>query len=393
MKGKRMVNVLFVAHSGEISGGANRSLLSVMEELMRRGIVKASLLVPDKDSELQKRCGQLGIPVYIGHYHRCCTEYRGQWKDIVRFAKIHLAPLLDRWEARRLNRVLPGGFEMVYTNDRMIVVGGFFARCRGIPHIWHVRSFADENGVSYRSGYLSLMDQFSDRIVLISRALWASFAEKIPEGKLRLVHNGIDPEKYEVQLKEHEGIHLLLTGRIVPAKGHRDAIRATGRLLRSGQKYVQLFFAGQMPPYGENDYLESLRREIADAGAAGHVHFLGEREDICDVRSTTDIELVCSSCEAFGRVTVEAMAAGIPVIGTDAGGTRDIIIDGVTGFLYPPGNDQALYERILHCLQNPQEIQEITRMAKRYVQEHFSISETAKRIEDVILELTQEEAI
>lgn len=82
-------------------------------------------------------------------------------------------------------------------------------------------------------------------------------------------------------------------------------------------------------------------------GIADWVQFLGHRPDIDEVLSAEDLVVLPSvSGEAFPRAVIEAMALGKPVVATDVGGTREAILEGVTGYVVPPGNVEALAERI-----------------------------------------------
>ena len=387
-----MIKIMFVAHSGKISGGANRSLLDIVEELRKRGNYAPLVLVPEENSELQQRCNSLGIPVFVGRYHSCCTQYQHTLKDVLRFGKIYTAPFLDLWEGKRLASSFPQDIDLVYTNDRMTVIGAFLAKQRNIPHIWHVRSFAAENATAYAGYYRRIMDRYSDRIVLISRALYEEFARHFSVEKLRLIHNGIHFDRYEIQPVPHEGYNLLLSGRIVPAKGQHVAVEAMVLLARKyHRENVNLLLAGQVPQYDDGGYYLQLQRAIQDGGVRDRVFFLGEQQDMNSVRAQVDLEMMCSRKEAFGRVTIEAMSCGIPVIGTESGGTKDIIQNGKTGFLFPPEDAEKLAETINWCMDNREETACIADRGRRYVRTHFSLTQTVDRIEELIREVLREE--
>ena len=165
------MKILFIAHSGEISGGANRSLLTLMTGLRERFSVLPSVLIPGNNTQLEKQCKAVGIPVCTARYHTCCTVFHRTPKDLLRAAKLLLAPMLDRLEAKRLNHALPADFDLYYTNDRMICVGGYLAHLRGKPHVWHVRSFSRANRTWFPPAWYRKMNQYADRIVLVSQAL------------------------------------------------------------------------------------------------------------------------------------------------------------------------------------------------------------------------------
>lgn len=386
------MKVLFVAHSAELSGGANRSLLSVMKGLRDDWGVSPSVLVPSAGGELQRACNEERIPVYVGAYHTCCTVFRREVKDILRCAKLFVAPVIDWFYAKKLNIELPDDFDLIYTNERMVVVGAYLAAMRKVPHIWHVRSFARENSTYYPPFYYRLMDRGAQRIVLISDALRNTFLERMDERKLRMVHNGVELGQYSVDEKiPHEKCRLLLTGRIVPPKGQLEAIQALEILQRSNPAGFELYLAGSIPQYDAGNYGLQLQNYIAAANLETHVHFLGDVQNISELRREIDIELVCSWCETFGRVTVEAMFAKIPVIGSNAGGTPEIIVDKQTGLLYPPHDAKRLAELILWCTEHPVEVSLMVEKGYQRAKEHFTIEATVRKIFSVISEVIEEE--
>lgn len=386
------MKVLFIAHSAELSGGANRSLLSVMKGLRDNWGVIPSVLVPAAEGELQKVCNEEKIPVYIGKYHTCGTVFRHEVKDILRCGKLIVAPMVDWFCAKKLNAELPNDFDLIYTNERMIVVGAYLAIMRNLPHIWHVRSFAHENATYYPPFYYRLMDRGAQRIVLISEALRNTFADRIDTRKLRMVHNGVELGEYSVDEKlPHEKCRLLLTGRIVPPKGQLEAIQALEILHRSNPGRFELYLAGSIPQYDAGNYGVQLQNYIATAGIENQVHFLGDVQNISELRRGIDIELVCSWCETFGRVTVEAMFAKIPVIGSNAGGTPEIIVDKQTGLLYSPHDAEHLAELILWCTEHPIEVSKMVEKGYQRAKDNFTIEATVRKIFSVISEVIEEE--
>lgn len=385
------MNVLFVAHSGEMSGGANRTLLSIMQTLRSKYSISPSILIPDRGGELQKICADMGIPVYIAHYHTCCTVFRHDAKDILRIIKIYLAPIEDFWLAIHLNKKLPENIDLIYTNERMAAIGGYLSAIRHLPHIWHIRSFADENNIVYAFYYTRIIKHFSNRIVLISNSLYRNFALKFPPEQLMMIHNGVNIDQYSIKRREyHKGFHILLCGRIVPPKGQLEALRAFNIFRKNVNEEADLYFAGEIPTYEGRDYYEQLCHFIKTNDMTDSVHFLGKVEKITELRESMDLELVCSWCEAFGRVTVEAMCAGLPVVGSCSGGTPDIIQDGVTGLLYEPHHYKELAEKIGWIYQHPEQGIEMGKKGYQRAAEMFSLDVMTAKINMAISRVVSE---
>ena len=103
-----------------------------------------------------------------------------------------------------------------------------------------------------------------------------------------------------------------------------------------------------------------------------------------------DVELVCSRAEAFGRITAEAMMGGMPVIGSDTGGTPELIREGETGFLYEYGNSEALADRMAFFIEHPEAITMMGHKAQAYALQNFTIERCVKEIMDVYREVIRQ---
>ena len=123
-------------------------------------------------------------------------------------------------------------------------------------------------------------------------------------------------------------------GRLTRWKGQHIALEALRSL-----PGVHLVIVGEAL-FTEDDraYREELQRTAEEPGLQGRVHFLGFRSDVTALLQAMDVVVHCSvAAEPFGRVIVESMLAGTPVVATRGGGVDEIITDGQDGFLVPPG--------------------------------------------------------
>ena len=148
-----------------------------------------------------------------------------------------------------------------------------------------------------------------------------------------------------------------------------------------------LSFAGEAPAYEGTAYARRLRRLTDKLNLKDRVTFLGEVDDLSAIRSESDAELVCSWMEPFGRTTVEAMLAGLPVVGTAAGGTAEIIADGKTGLLYPPRDAAALSDRLDWLHTYPQKAWKMGRVGRERVLARFTAQQTVSHVMEVLHEL------
>ena len=111
---------------------------------------------------------------------------------------------------------------------------------------------------------------------------------------------------------------------------------------------IELVIVGDGLPKNER----CLKHLVKVKGIEANVRFTGYVSDPTPIINTADALLVCSTNEAFGRVTVEGMLAGKPVIGARSGATGELIEEGVNGLLYAPGDDKDLAEKIRYLVEN-----------------------------------------
>lgn len=166
-----------------------------------------------------------------------------------------------------------------------------------------------------------------------------------------------------------ETFRCVMVGVVHPAKNQEEAIRAIAQLRTDGWR-TNLTIIGT----GAKDHIDFLKRLAKMLGVEGYVQFVGEvhHDDLMGCLHHYDVLLMCSRCEAFGRVTIEAMSKGLPVIGADSGGTPEIIMEGHTGFLYPPGNIDQLVGYISFLMASPNVLRIFGENAKERVRTRFS---------------------
>jgi len=127
---------------------------------------------------------------------------------------------------------------------------------------------------------------------------------------------------------------------------------------------------GTMP--GEEKYRKQLEEYAAKLGVSDKVLFFGWRNDATELMACFDLLVVPSKKEPFGRVTVEAMMLGIPVVATASGGTLEIIENNKTGLLFDSGDSRQLAEKCLEIISDPEKTNRMTHQAKSEVERKFS---------------------
>ncbi len=287
-------------------------------------------------------------------------------------------------------------FHLIYCNNMLVkAIGAFAGQVTGTPVILHCRNIHDS--------FLrrTLLVQIA-RLPAVRRVVCISQAAEGPyrfSGKTTVVPNGVDlseyhPERVTGRLREElglseEDIIVGYLGRIVPWKG-LDVLIDAARIVLQQRRGVQFCIVGENPVGATRDLGAEYRQRAVGHGISDHVHFLGFREDVRPyLRDFNLLALPSKEPEPFGRVNIEAMAMGVPVIATAHGGPAEIIEDGVDSFLVPPKDPEALARKILWLISDLEACRAFGARARKKVCERFDAAKVAGRIEGVIGEATE----
>jgi glycosyltransferase involved in cell wall biosynthesis len=243
--------------------------------------------------------------------------------------------------------------QILITNTITIPTGALVAKLCRIPHIWYFHEFGekDHNLVFDLGPRFSFwfINHTSVEIIVNSKSVYQYFRTYIPLTKLSLVFYSVDVALPQVRAPLPSGFNLVMAATIAPGKGQHEAIEAV-HILRSKGVDIHLTLVGGH----RHAYSIQIRELIKKYDLGDAVHILGHSDRPLSYLSAADVVLVCSSNEAFGRVTIEAMKLSAPVIGAKAAGTQDLIQDGLTGLLYESGNPEQLAEKIEYLYSNPE---------------------------------------
>jgi glycosyltransferase involved in cell wall biosynthesis len=229
---------------------------------------------------------------------------------------------------------------------------------------------------------------WSDHIIANSEAARASLVngKNPPALRVSVVRNGVDlklfsPNGHGTRMRQELGYPSdeLLVGTISnlrPEKGYRTLLEAVPEIV---QKIPQARFL----IVGTGELEEELKRTVQEMGLASYVTFLGRRADIAELLGAMDLMVLPSVSESLPNVVLEAMSAGCPVVASAVGGCGELIQDGVTGMLLPPGQAPALSAAVVKLLRDPHLRQQIGRAARSWAEQEFDIFVSVKRLEDV----------
>ena len=208
----------------------------------------------------------------------------------------------------------------------------------------------------------------------------------IPDGVdlNRFTNLKIDPTRKKKELGlPPEGVKLIgSAGRLEPVKGYKYFVEASFRVKKSIPDCLFLLI-------GDGSLYNKLQHQIESSGLQQNFRILGWRNDINEIISILDIFVLSSLNEGMGRVLVEAMVMGKPVVATKVGGIPSVVIDGETGMLVPSKNPRALAEAIISLLNNPERMKNMSIAGKERAK-LFSVEVMIEKTEELYEELLRE---
>ena len=381
--------ILFVSHSAD-RYGAEKSLLDLVLGI-NRDRYDVIVLVPKR--------GPL-TDILSAHSVKYIVSFYTKWIDNnLVLAKTLIRTVINVVALIRLLMIIKSySIGVIYTNTIVIPIGALLSRFLGIPHIWHIREFVHEDrGARFNYGTtrsMKLIKKSSERVICNSKAICKKMGQYIPAGKLAVVYNGLlESNKTVLELPVRKAPHqrdksiLCTAGVIAPHKGQKDAIIALSLLRRRGVN-ARLRILG----LGHWLHIRGLKRLANELGVSEQIKWCGYLPNALDIFRSSDVLLVCSRFEPFGRVAVEAMSVGTPVIGTNGGGLVEIIDDGYNGLLYPAGNYEMLTDQIMRLLAELNLYESISRNAILSVYERYTRDRYINEIELIIKETIKEPA-
>lgn len=267
--------------------------------------------------------------------------------------------------------------KLVHNNTNHTYVGALTAQKLGIPYIWHVRENIAEQGLHFidEDRSYSIINGAS-RIITVSDYVGSCYP-RLDKQKVVCISDGVESSKYycEREILQVDVVKILMPGIMVPLKGQHQLVEAARRLKKSGQNFA-ISFVGS----GDADYIKKLEDMVEQYGLNDVISFYGRVNNLEEWYKDSDIVVVCSRSEAFGRVTVEAQLAGCVVVGANCGATPELVSDGDTGFLYELDNADMLADRIMEACSDREHANVIAKSGQKNAHEKYDKSLNCKNV-------------
>lgn len=371
-----MITILFISHSSRLYG-AERSLVTLAEHAP--DCIKPVVATPGRGAltrELErKNIAWTSIP------HICWIGTR--LLPVRAVARMSMAPYVN-WRMRReIRRLNPS---VIYSNSLATDLGLRAARATGIPHLQHCREYIGRGQTARftapdRQAFLRLRNT-TRAFICNAEPIRDYYQKQMPDAVVHVVHNGIAPPCIPPArdcARDARQRPLLVCGSINRHKNQEEALRILARLRTRGCA-MRLRIVGD----GSSAYRKRLLSYARERGLESMVDFVGFTSQMDREYQTAAVCISPSLEESFGRVIVEAMMAGTPVVARRSSFTSALIRPCETGMIYEPGDIDGAAEAIEKLCADSAFREKITRAAREQSRARFSVESYVQGVYAVI---------
>ena len=364
-------------------GGAERSLLELCSGLSARGEFVPLLIAPAGGGIHAAACN-----VGIESQHLGTVKLE-PWERRPSFVGLANELMRAAVEIRRVAKAK--NVRAIHANGlKSAVPSVLAARSLRIPCIWHVRDFPRKTRLH------RFLSKFVPRILAPSPFIASALVQEcgIAPGLIRVIPNGVSAPSLDLsripEFRKEIGVGsdttvVTVIAQIVPWKRHDLLLKAASILVHEDPD-LRFLIVGKDPWGAHGAYYEDLVRLASESRLDERVAFLGQREDVGTILAASDVVVLPSEREPFGRVVVEAFWSGTPIVVSDDGAPADLVTDGETGLHFRSGDAEDLASKIHRVLSNRALGAELSRRGKQEA-DKYDVELHADRVAEAYGEL------
>lgn len=377
-----MFNILYISSRGDAGAGGENYLVTLFRNIDRQRF--QPVVVLPSEGSLRKPLEDLGIEVVIIEAEHGWLTVDIAWYNLIEGMQSRTKAIVELITSKQI--------DIVHTNSNRRFEGALAARLTGIPHLYLAHIQYEPDMPLYQRLHLSqasfsqLMSELSDQVVAVSNSVSATLATQVTGNKLQVIHNGLELSFFNAalanrsnRLKEELNIPLdciMVTGvgRIVFDKGFDYFIETARLVLQKHQHKTHFVLVG-----GEEniDFTNLLKQKISEYAISDNFHFMGFREDVADILAISDIFVLSSRKEGHPYVMLEAMASECAVVAFDCAGVEETIEEGISGFIVPIGDINAMAEHLIMLIDSVELRDSLAKAAKKRIKAFFTADKTA----------------
>lgn len=350
-------------------GGAQRHLVEVLAHLDNKRVAARVVCLQGERADLAPMMRAMGLPFEIFDLKKCYGFKAWIWV-------FKMAARLRREQVEVVHTYLLGA-------NMIGILAAWIAR---VPVRIATRRGTGSNTLKRRHLLAwSLFNRLTTCIVAVARTLrdQSISLEGLPHAKVVTIYNGVDLDRFKpidgseiltALLPNTTGCVLGVVANLFPWKGHRDVLESMARLVKEGRD-LHMIFVGEGPLRGD------LVQAVENLGLSRRVTFAGMVNDVRPWVAVMDIVIQASiGEEGLSNAILEAMAMAKPIVASRYGGNSELVVDGKTGWLFPPGDREALYRILSEAIDNKKKARDLGLTGRARVEADFGIESMIRRM-------------
>lgn len=382
------MKVLYVIDPGTV-GGATVAFFDLIIQMQKMKV--ETVVLTSQYNEFNTKLENIGVNTIVDRHKTVLGGVASGIRRPISFLK--------RWimyrvcEARAIQHISKqldlSTIDLIHTNSARNSIGCFISKKYGIPHIMHIREFADKDFacVSFRKDYISYYNQFTDKFLAVSNAVRDHWINKgIDKDKILTLYDGVKCDNILLSTdnsKKDDVLKMVIVGGVVRTKGQHIAVKAISLLPEDIRYKVTLDIVGWV----DDKYVMEMKDFLQKNNISTQIKFLGARNDVHQILGNYHVGLMCSKSEGFGLVTAEYMHAQLGVIASNSGASPELIVNGVCGLTFEVGNAKDLARCIETYYRNRDLLIKHSHAAKERALSNFTDAINAENIFSVYKDL------
>jgi glycosyltransferase involved in cell wall biosynthesis len=348
--------ILVLSHISELLGGAERSILEVLDIWEKEYGLKPEFILRNPVGTLGPEIKKRGWKYYSLDYTFWSESQPPKTLD-----RKYCADIQNTKAVLKIEDIIKKSKpDLVLTNSIVCPWAAIAAYYQKVPHVWFAREYGDlDHGRQFdmtREQTFQDIGLMSRLVITNSLALNKHVVKYVPDNKVTTLYHPFDIKKINKKsyakvtnpFLYEDSLKLVLTGNVAESKGHREIIQAVSEMNKEGHN-TELCIVGSK---GSPAFMKELKKIAVGNSAVDKIHFIGFKKNPMPYVRLADLGVMSSRMEAFGRVTFEYIALGKPVVGVNAGATPEIVKDGQNGYLFDFGDTLGIKNALSNYLNN-----------------------------------------
>ena len=397
-------NVLYILNSS--SGGATQGILELLYKIDRNRY-EPYLITPNQPNSIQ-----------LTKFKSVCKSYaviRMDWwnkkydtptikRVLISLSSVVKTGLNLITIYKIIKKIREWEIDIIHTSTSLTIQGAIAAKLTNKPHIWHVRERIGSDGL-FKFWIPDKILRFifrhlSNWIIPESHYAGTVFLSQNRMNMVKVIHDGVDTNEYtnlnlgknirkNLNINSNNLLIAMVANLSATMKRH-DIFIKVASLLAHKHPHAYFVIFGSEPQAKKNKlynagyiYASKLKQLVIDSNINNQFIWGGFQPNIPELMSAIDILVHPCEVEGFGRIAIESMAAGKPVIGPTTGGIAETVKNNTTGILVQPGNIHSFAEAVENLIINDKLRLKLGTQAKKHVSRSFSISDHTNKITEI----------